>query len=67
MNKLRVVTFMLLVVTAFATMGGAYAAPPLQEEGERVGLFGTVSAIVVSTTSGGATNILDGGQIVTRD
>ena len=43
-----------------ATMGRTYADPPLQEE-ERVGLFGTVTAVVEATI------ILDSGETVATD
>ncbi len=62
MKTRHLVTVLLLVVAlVVATTAGAYAAPLLQEEGARVGLFGTVTAIVDSTI------ILDGGEIVTTD
>ena len=62
MKTRHLVTVLLLVVAlVVATTAGAYAAPLSQQEGEKVGLFGTVTALVDRTI------ILDGGEIVTTD
>ena len=57
--RLLVIPLLIAAIT-IATVGGAYAAPLLQGE-KRVGLFGTVSAVVDGTI------ILDGGEIVATD
>ncbi len=62
MNTRRLIGILLLIpIVAFATMGSTFASPLVQEEGERVGLFGTVTAVVDGTI------LLDGGEIVATD
>ena len=52
---------LLIGAMAIATAGVTYAAPLFQEEDNRIGLFGNVSALVDGTI------ILDTGQVVTTD
>ncbi len=62
MKTRHLVTVLLLVVAlVLTTTAGAFAAPLLQGEGSRVGLFGTVSTVLDGTI------ILDGGEIVATD
>ncbi|MCH8088024.1 MAG: hypothetical protein IIC81_09275, partial [Chloroflexi bacterium] len=56
-----VIVLLLVVALVVTTTAGAFAAPLLQVEGTRVGLFGTVSTVLDGTI------ILDGGEIVATD
>ena len=60
-------TLLASVALILAPMHGVFAAPSFQVEEQSAGLFGTVSAVLVSTTGGESTIVMTGGDVVAVD